>query len=103
MATPRQPAIPLRPIPAGLILAAMIALAPSDPAAQTPRERQQAYERCYRDAARRFGPPPRQEPRPGEDLVELARRRQDYEDRYGRFMSNCLADADQRLYNKRAQ
>lgn len=81
-------------------LTGLLALAgsPHGPAlAQTIFDRNQAYDRCYRDAARRFGPPPRLDPRPGEDVVALARRRQDYDDRYGRFMSACLAEADQRL------
>lgn len=66
-------------------------------------DRNQAYDRCYRDATRRFGPPPRQEPRPGEDLVELARRRQDYDDRYSRFVSTCIFEAEQRLRGKPAR
>jgi len=102
MAASALRSLPIRPAAAGLLLAAAIAALPSVPAAQTYRERQQAYERCYRDAARRFGPPPRHEPRPGDDLVELARRQRDYEDRYGRFVSNCLADAEQRLRTKPA-
>lgn len=85
-------------------LAPAAAFGPRSAAAQTIFEqRNQAYSQCYRDAARRFGPPPRQEPRPGDDLVELARRRQDYEDRYSRFLGNCISDAEMRLRNKPAR
>jgi hypothetical protein len=102
MAAPATGFPPVRPAAALLLLAAALAALPPVAAAQTYRERQQAYERCHRDAARRFGPPPRREPRPGDDLVELARRQRDYEDSYSRFVGNCLADAEQRLRNKPA-
>ncbi len=72
-------------------------------AAQTLFERNAAYDQCYREAARKFGPPPRIDPRPGEDMVLLARRRQDYDDRYGRFLNTCLYDAEQRLRSKPAR
>ena len=78
-------------------LLALAGLLPGAAAAQTIFDRNQAYDRCYRDAARRFGPPPRVDPKPGEDLVVLARRRQDYDDRYSRFLNTCLYEAEQRL------
>ncbi|MGQ0677890.1 MAG: hypothetical protein ACT4N4_17645 [Rhodospirillales bacterium] len=85
---------------AALVLAALAATPALPAAAQSLFERSQAYDRCYRDAARRFGPAPRQDPRPGEDLVELARRRQDYEERYSRYLNSCLVEAEQRLRGK---
>ncbi len=64
-------------------------------------ERDKAYNQCQRDAARRFGPPPRTEPRPGDDLVQLERNRRDYNDRFGRFLGQCYDDADRRLRDKK--
>lgn len=85
---------------AGTVLAAAM-FAPAS--AQTVYERNLAYDQCYREAARRFGPPPRLDPRPGEDVVVLARRRQDYDDRYSRYLNTCLYDAEQRLRAKPAR
>jgi hypothetical protein len=55
-----------------------------------------SYNQCANDAYRRVGPPPRGEPRPGEDLALLERRRRDYEDRYYRMLDQCLRDAERR-------
>ena len=64
-------------------------------------ERDRAYNQCQRDAARRFGPPPRAEPRAGDDLVQLERIRRDYDDRFSRFLGQCYDDADRRLREKK--
>lgn len=84
-------------------MAALLAALAAPAWGQTLYERNSAYDQCYRDAARRFGPPPRVDPRPGEDVVVLARRRQDWDDRYARFLNTCFYDADQRLRAKPAR
>lgn len=71
-------------------------------AAQSPfYERNQAASRCYRDAERNAGSPPRHNPRPGDDLVAMERARRDYDDRYYAYLSRCLDEADRRLRQKR--
>ena len=55
-----------------------------------------AYNQCANSAARNAGPPPRTDPRPGDDLAMLERRRQDHADRYYRALDQCLRDADRR-------
>jgi hypothetical protein len=63
-------------------------------AAQVPFDGGRGYNQCANDAYRRAGPPPRGDPRPGDDLAMLERRRQDYEDRYYRALDQCLRDAE---------
>ncbi|MCK6449585.1 MAG: hypothetical protein L6R19_01800 [Alphaproteobacteria bacterium] len=78
---------------------ATIAVGPA--AAQTYQDRSQAVARCYRDAQRSAGTPPRDNPRPGDDLVAMERRRRDYEDRFRTQLDRCLYEADRRLRGKK--
>lgn len=73
---------------AGALLALL--LWPSAPDAQTPFDRARNYDRCASEAYRRAGAPPRTHPQPGDDLARLERGRQDYEDRYYRYLDDCL-------------
>lgn len=86
-----------------MLALAVTAAAPAMPAAAQSIffERDKAYAQCQRDAARRFGPTPRAEPRPGDDLVALERLRRDYDDRFNRFLGQCFSDADRRLRDKK--
>jgi len=70
--------------PVGLAICAGIAVA------QLPFDHGRTYNRCVNEAYRRAGPAPRQTPRPGEDLVALERQRRDHEDRYYRYLDDCL-------------
>jgi hypothetical protein len=65
-------------------------------AAQVPFGGDRSYNQCSSDAYRRAGPPPRGDPRPGDDLAVLARRQRDYEDRYYRALDQCLRDMENR-------
>lgn len=94
--------LPSAPRRAGIGLAAALPLAMlaaplAGPAgAQTLFDGGRTYSHCTNDAARRAGPPPRTDPRPGDDLAMLERRRQAYEDRYYRALDDCLRDAESR-------
>jgi len=70
-------------------------------AAQTYQERNHAAARCYRDAQRSVGAPPRDRVRPGDDLVAMERRRRDYDDRFSSYLDRCLLEADRQLRQKR--
>jgi hypothetical protein len=59
--------------------------------AQTSFDRGRAYDQCASEAYRNAGPPPRQHPRPGDDLVALERARQGHEDAYYRALDRCLS------------
>ncbi len=85
---------------AGLVLA-LAAFAVGPAVAQTQHERSQAVARCYRDAQRSVGAPPRDNPRPGDDLVAMERRRRDYDDRYRTHLDRCLVEADRGLREKK--
>lgn len=61
-------------------------------AAQSPYyDRGRAYDRCAGEAYRSAGPPPRQNPRPGDDLVTLERAKQRHEDAYYQALDRCLS------------
>lgn len=59
--------------------------------AQTSFDRGRAYDQCASEAYRNAGPPPRRNPRPGDDLVALERARQGHEDAYYRALDRCLS------------
>ncbi|MBL8706616.1 MAG: hypothetical protein JNM30_17320 [Rhodospirillales bacterium] len=76
---------------AGPAAAVMLAIALLCPAlAQTGFDRGRAYDQCASEAYRNAGPPPRHNPRPGDDLVALERTRQAHEDAYYRALDRCL-------------
>jgi hypothetical protein len=74
------------------MLAVAVALALAGAAsAQTSFDRGRAYDQCAGEAYRNAGPPPRHNPRPGDDLVALERARQAHEDAYYRALDRCLS------------
>lgn len=81
----------MRSIAAAMAVGAMLVLT-NVAAAQTPYfDRGRAYDQCASEAYRNAGPPPRQNPRPGDDLVALERARQGHEDAYYRALDRCLS------------
>ena len=68
---------------------------------QTYYERNAAVAKCYRDAQRSVGAPPRDNTRPGDDLVQMERRRRDYDDRYRSYLDRCLYEADRQIRQKK--
>lgn len=70
---------------------AMALLVAQAVAAQSAFDRGRAYDQCASEAYRSAGPPPRQHPRPGDDLVALERARQSHEDAYYRALDRCLS------------
>ena len=91
--------------PTGVVASVLIlvagVLAAGGAAAQLYPERNEAAARCYRDAQRSVGAPPRTNPRPGDDLATMERGRRDYDQRYYSYLNRCLDDADRRWREKR--
>ncbi len=75
----------------GLAAVATLAAMAGVAHAQTAFDRNRAYDQCASEAYRNAGPPPRQNPRPGDDLVALERARQSHEDAYYRALDRCLS------------
>jgi len=81
----------MRGIVAAAMLLAALALTKTADAQSPYFDRGRVYDRCASEAYRSAGPPPRQHPRPGDDLVTLERAKQRHEDAYYQALDRCLS------------